>query len=137
MNLNQAPKPTERVGIGKRISNLWNPRNRITKLIILATSGLILNWCCCIVIPLSSGASSLAAQSNVGANAISTPAFTAAQDPFIPRASSASARTEFDNNGDGRVSCKNFNSQAAVRESAAHIQLDGSEKDSRSCKSLP
>ena len=52
MNINQNPLPTEQVGIGKRISNLWNSRTRKTKLIILAT-GLVLN-CCCIVIPLSS-----------------------------------------------------------------------------------
>ena len=135
MDLNQALQPTEWVDIRKRISNLWNSRNRITKLIIWATAGLVLN-CCCVIIPLSSKANSLAAQSNVGVNAISTPTFTATQDPFTPTASEISARTEFDNNGDGRVLCKNFNSQAAARESAAHIQLDRSDMNGSSCKSL-
>ena len=82
MNLNQAPQPTERAGIGKRISDLWNSRNRIARLIILATTGLVLN-CCCVIIPLWSKANSLAAQSNVRVNAISAPAFTTAQHPFI------------------------------------------------------
>lgn len=105
MNLNQAPQPTERVGIGKRISDLWNSRNRIAKLIILATTGLVLN-CCCVIIPLSSKAHSLPAQSNVGVNAISTPAFPTAQDPFIPTALAISANTEFDNNGDEGLSAR-------------------------------
>src|SRR5688572_2525578 len=138
MSLNQAPQPTERVGIGKRISDLWNSRNKRAMLFILATTGLVLN-CCCVVIPLTSKANSLAAQANVGVNAISAPASTIVQDPFIPTALEISANTEFNNNGDGRVVCKNFNSQAAVQEAhrAAHIQLDGSDKDGRSCKSLP
>jgi hypothetical protein len=51
MNLNQDPQPTERVGIGKRISELWSARNRITAFIILAATGLVLN-CCCLIIPL-------------------------------------------------------------------------------------
>jgi len=138
MNLNQVPQPTERVGIRKRIFDLWNSRNRIAKLIILATTGLVLN-CCCVIIPLSSKANSLAAQANVGVNAISTPAVATAQDPFIPTALAISANTEFEHNGDGRVVCKNFNSQAAAQEfhRAAHIQLDGSYKDGRSCISVP
>jgi len=138
MSLNQAPQPTERVGIGKRISDLWNSRNKRAMLFILATTGLVLN-CCCVVIPLSSKANSLAAQANVGVNAISAPASTIVQDPFIPTALEISANTEFNNNGDGRVVCKNFNSQAVAQEAhrAAHIQLDGSDKDGRSCKSLP
>ena len=103
MNLDQAPLPAERVGIGKRISDLWNSGYRRVMLIILAT--LVLN-CCCVVIPLSSKANSLAAQSNVGVNAISTPAFTTAQDPFVPTALAISANTEFDNNGDGRVAAR-------------------------------
>lgn len=51
MNLNQPPQPTERVNLGKRISDLWNSRNRIAKLMIVLSSGLVLN-CCCIIIPL-------------------------------------------------------------------------------------
>src|SRR5688572_29554500 len=140
MSLNQAPQPTGRVGIGKRISDLWNSRNRRAMLLILATTGLVLN-CCCVVIPLSSKANSLAAQANVGVNAIAAPAFTTAQDRFILTALAISANTEFDNNGDRRkVVCKNFNSQAAAAQEAhraAHIQLDGSDKDGLSCKSLP
>ena len=138
MNLKQAPQPTERVGIGKRISDLWNSRNRIAKLLILATTGLVLN-CCCVIIPLSSKATSLAAQSNVDVNSISTPAYIRSQDSFIPTALAISANTEFDNNGGRKVVCKNFNSQAAAQEAhrARHIQLDGNDNDGRSCKSLP
>ena len=137
-NLNQALQPISRVGIGKRISDLWNSGNRRALLLTLATTGLVLN-CCCVVIPLSSKANSLAAQSNVGVNAISAPAFTTAQDPFIPTALAISANTEFDNNGDVRVVCKNFNSEAAAQEShrAAHIQLDGSDKGGTFGNSLP
>lgn len=51
MNLNQPPQPTERVNLGNRISDLWNSRNRIAKLIVVLSSGLVLN-CCCIIIPL-------------------------------------------------------------------------------------
>ena len=117
---------------------LWNSRHRIAKLLILATTGMVLN-CCCVIIPLSSKATSLAAQSIVDVNSISTPGFTIPQDSFIPTALAISANTEFDHNGDGRVICKNFNSQAAAHEAhrAAHIQLDGSDKDRHSCKSLP
>ena len=104
MNLNQTPLSTERIGIGKRISDLWNSGNRRAKLIILAT-GLILN-CCCVVIPLSSKANSLAAQSSVDVNSISTSAFTIAQDPFIPSSLAISANAEFGHNGDGKVSAR-------------------------------
>jgi len=51
MDLNQAPQPTEQVSIGERLSNVWNSRSRIARIIILTTSGLALNGCC-IVIPL-------------------------------------------------------------------------------------
>jgi len=109
----------------------------MVKLTILATTGLVLN-CCCIVIPLSSKAAGLAEQANAGVNAVSTPAFTTAQDPFRPGMMAISASTELDHDGDGRVVCENFNSQVAVHEAyrAAYIQLDGSDKDGRSCKSL-
>ena len=50
-NLNQAPQPSEPADIGKRISELWNSKNRIARLAVLATSGLVLN-CCCVIIPL-------------------------------------------------------------------------------------
>jgi hypothetical protein len=138
MNFNQAPQPAERFGIGKRISDLWNSGNKRVNLIILATTGLVLN-CCCVIIPLSSKGNSPAAQSNVGVNAISTPAFTTAQDPFIPTALEIPANTEFNNNGGGGVICKIFNSQAAAQEAlrVVHIQLDGSHMDGSSCKSLP
>jgi len=53
MNLHQAPQHTERVNIGKRIADLWNSRNRRTRLIIWATTGMVLN-CCRVIIPLSS-----------------------------------------------------------------------------------
>ena len=51
MSLNQSPQPTERVGIRKRISDVWNSRNRIVALLFLVTTGLVLN-CCCVIIPL-------------------------------------------------------------------------------------
>ena len=135
MDLNQVSQPTERAGISKRISDLWNSRNRIARLVIFAAAGLVLN-CCCVIIPLSGKAAGLAAQANAGVNAISTPALTTAQDPFIPAAPAISAGTEFDNNGDRRVICQHFSSQAAARELAAHLSLDGSDMDGRSCKSL-
>ena len=138
MNLNQAPQPHERVGMGNHISDLWNSRNRLSKILILATTGLILN-CCCVIIPLLGKANSLPAQANVSVNAASSLVFTTAQDPFIPPALAISANTEFGNNSDGKVVCKNFNSQAAAQNThrAVYIQLDGSDKDGRSCKSLP
>ena len=51
MNLDQTPQPTERVNIGKRISDLWNSRNRMAMLVVAVTSSLVLN-CCCLIIPL-------------------------------------------------------------------------------------
>ena len=51
MNSDQTPQPTKGAGIRKRISNLWDSRNRIVTLIFLATTGLVLN-CCCVIIPL-------------------------------------------------------------------------------------
>ena len=108
------------------------------RLIILATTGLVLN-CCCVIIPLSSKAHSPAAPSNVDVDAISTPAFTTAQDALLPAALVISPNMELENNGGGRVACRDFNSQAADPESpgAAHFQLDGSDKNGRSCQSLP
>ena len=135
MNSNQFPQPPERVDIRKRISVLWNSRNRIARLTILATAGLVLQ-CCCLIIPIGN---SLAEPSTVDDNAISTPPFATAQDPFIPTALEISVNAEFDNN-DGRVVCKNFNSQAAtaqVSRRVARIQLDRRDKDGRSCKLLP
>lgn len=132
MNLNQASQPTERIGIRKRIADLWNSRNRIARLTILVTTGLVLN-CCCVIIPLSGKAHSPIAQANSGVNAISAPALTPVQDL------SRSTGTDFDHKGDGRVVCKDFNTQAITREiyRVAHIPLDGSAKDGRSCKPLP
>jgi hypothetical protein len=51
MNLNQDTQPTEQIGIGKRISELWSSRSRVTAFFILAATGLVLN-CCCLIIPL-------------------------------------------------------------------------------------
>jgi hypothetical protein len=138
MNLEQTPQPTERVGLGKRISDLWNSRNRIARLTILVTSGLILN-CCCIIIPLSTKANGLAAQPNASVNTISTPALTTAQEPLVPPAAAISPNTESDHNGEGRVACKNFTSLAAAEEAdgTADIPLDGSDKAGRACQSLP
>jgi len=136
MKVNQTPQPTERAGIGKRISDVWNSRNRLTRLLILATTGLVLN-CCCVIIPLSSKANSPAAQANIGVNAISTSVLTTTQDPFMPPALALSGSTEFDT--DGRLACKDFGSQALAWkvDRAVPIQLDGSHKDGRSCRSLP
>jgi hypothetical protein len=131
MNLDQTTQPKERVGIKKRISNVWNSRNRMVRLIMLVTTGLVLN-CCCVIIPLASKANSLPAQSNVGVNASSPATSTAVQDPLMPSASAISAHTVIDHNGDGRAACKNFNS--AVQVSTAYIQLEGSDKAGRSCK---
>ena len=138
MNLQQTSRPTERVGLGKRISDLWNSRNRIARLTILVTSGLVLN-CCCIIIPLSTKANGLAAQPNASVNAVSTPVLTTAQEPLVPTAAAISPNTGSDHKGAGRVACKNFTSPVAAEQSygAAHIQLDGSEKSGRACQSLP
>ena len=131
MNLNQASQPTERIGIRKRIADLCNSRNRIARLTILVTTGLVLN-CCCVIIPLSGKAHNPIAQANDGINTISAPALTTVQDLSI------STGTEFDHNGDERVACKDFNAQPVAREiyRVAHIPLDGNAKDGRSCKPL-
>lgn len=121
--------PTERVGIGKRISNAWNSRNRIVRVTTLVTLGLVLN-CCCVIIPLSTKATSLPAQAQAGGDAISTPASTTAQEPLIPAAPAMSARTESDHHIDGRAICRNFNSPA-------RIQSEGSSKAGRSCSPSP
>lgn len=133
MNPNQVLRSTERIGIGKGISDLWNSRNRVVRLIMLGTLGLVLN-CCCIIIPIphSSTGITLAAPSDVSVHAISIPAISTAQDPLIPAGLEISANTNFDVSGDGSVACMNFNSQAT-----AHIQLHGGNKGGRSCKSLP
>ncbi len=138
MNLEQTPQPTERVGLGKRISDLWNSRNRIARLTILVTSGLILN-CCCIIIPLSTKANGLAAQPDASVNVVTTTALTTAEEPLVPTAAAISPNSESDHDGDRRVACKNFTSPVAAQEAygAAHIQLDGSEKAGRACQSLP
>jgi hypothetical protein len=107
----------------------------MVRLIILATTGLVLN-CCCVIIPLSSKAHGLAAQPNVGVNAIATPACTTAQDPLLPAVSAISVHREPENNGGGTVACRDFRSPAAA-PGAAYIQLEGSDKNGRSCQSLP
>ena len=131
MNSNQTPMPTERVGIGKRISNAWNSPNRIVRLITLVTLGLVLN-CCCVIIPLSTKGTSLPAHAQVSGDAISAPASSAAQESLIPAASAISARMESDADSDGRAICTNFNSSTAARN-----QWDGSAKAGRACSPSP
>ena len=131
MNSNPDPQPTEPVGIGKRLADVWNSRSRIASLVILLTSGLVLN-CCCVIIPLASKTNSLPVQSNVRVDTSSTPISTTVQDHWVPSAPAISAHTEIDHNGDGRVACRNFN--ASNQATTAYIQLDRSDKAGRSCK---
>jgi hypothetical protein len=51
MNVDPTPQTTQPGNIGKRISDLWNSRNRIAMLFVVLSSGLVLN-CCCLIIPL-------------------------------------------------------------------------------------
>ncbi|MEO5888311.1 MAG: hypothetical protein ABIQ77_11690 [Anaerolineales bacterium] len=95
MNSNQIPQPVEKIGIGKRISGLWNSGNRRARLIILAATGLVF-FCCCIGIPLSSRDNTLAALSKVGVNPISPSAFDSAQDPYVSTALAIPANTASD-----------------------------------------
>ena len=134
INLKQAPQPGEGSNWGKQISNLWSSKNRITRLIILATTGLVLN-CCCVIIPLSTKAHSVAAQSNVGIPAIPTSEVTAAQDPFGHMALAIPVRAGYENNRDRSVGCQDFNSHAAFQEAAGttDIQSNRSDKDGRLC----
>jgi hypothetical protein len=45
----------------------------------------------------------------------------------------------FDRNGDGKVTCKDFTTQAEAQRAleAGQRQLDGNDKDGRACESLP
>ena len=121
--------PTERVGIGERISKIWNSRNRIVRLTTLVTLGLVLN-CCCVIIPLSTKATSLPAKAQAGGDAISSPALKTVQEPLIPAAPAISARTESDQNSEERAICRNFNPPT-------FSQWEGSAKAVRTCSPSP
>jgi hypothetical protein len=45
----------------------------------------------------------------------------------------------FDNNGDGKVTCADFQTQAAAQRAynAGYTNLDGNDNDGRACESLP
>jgi hypothetical protein len=50
-----------------------------------------------------------------------------------------SSNTGFDSNGDGNITCGDFNTQAAAQQAynAGYTQLDGNDNDGRACESLP
>jgi len=50
-----------------------------------------------------------------------------------------SPSTGFDNNGDGKVTCADFQTQAAAQQAydAGYTQLDGNDNDGLACESLP
>jgi len=56
----------------------------------------------------------------------------------LPPASS-NPSTGFDNNGDGKVTCADFKTQAAAQRAydAGYTGLDGNDKDGKACESLP
>jgi len=64
-----------------------------------------------------------------------------------PQATQAPAATpppaaqpaNFDRNGDGRVTCDDFSTQAEaqIAYNAGHTRLDGNDNDGRACESLP
>jgi len=49
------------------------------------------------------------------------------------------ASTSYDSNGDGKVTCGDFNSQAAAQRAynAGYTNLDGNDNDGKACESLP
>ena len=57
--------------------------------------------------------------------------------PTQPPSSGGSG--SFDNNGDGKVTCKDFQTQAAAQQAynAGYTALDGNDNDGRACESLP
>ena len=56
-----------------------------------------------------------------------------------PTAAPAVVPASFDHNGDGKVTCADFSTQAAAQRAleAGHRNLDGNDKDGRACESLP
>jgi Excalibur calcium-binding domain len=64
-----------------------------------------------------------------------TPAPTATVVFVLP----TSASSGFDNNGDGKVTCADFSTQAEAQQAynAGYTQLDGNDNDGRACESLP
>lgn len=48
-------------------------------------------------------------------------------------------RPNYDNNGDGKVTCADFSTQAQAQEAyyAGYTNLDGNDNDGRACESLP
>lgn len=63
--------------------------------------------------------------------------------PFIlataPPSSGGGNNNNFDSNGDGKVTCADFQTQAAAQQAynAGYIKLDGNDKDGKACESLP
>jgi hypothetical protein len=50
-----------------------------------------------------------------------------------------SSTTGYDNNGDGKVTCADFQTQAAAQQAynAGYTKLDGNDKDGKACETLP
>jgi len=57
--------------------------------------------------------------------------------PTQPPSSGGSGN--YDNNGDGKVTCADFQTQAAAQQAynAGYTELDGNDKDGKACESLP
>lgn len=55
--------------------------------------------------------------------------------PVLP----TSGGSGFDNNGDGKVTCADFSTQAAAQQAcnAGYTNLDGNDNDGKACESLP
>lgn len=49
------------------------------------------------------------------------------------------ASTGYDNNGDGKITCKDFSTQAAAQQAynAGYKNLDGNDNDGKACETLP
>lgn len=59
--------------------------------------------------------------------------------PLPTRGPAPQQPASFDSNGDGKVTCADFSTQAAAQRAleAGHKNLDGNDKDGRACESLP
>lgn len=59
--------------------------------------------------------------------------------PTTSRSGGGSGLGNFDSNGDGRVTCADFQTQAQAQEAfnAGYTRLDGNDNDGRACESLP
>ena len=61
--------------------------------------------------------------------------------PLIPSSGGGGSNRSsgYDNNGDGKVTCKDFSTQADAQAAyrAGHEQLDGNDNDGLACESLP